>query len=570
MSRRLLVVAALTFCAGTASAQEQAYQFATPPGWRQSEASGTIVLTAPEGTGGGATVLLSPVRPLGPDLAAQLARSQQEVERALGLRAPVLTVPQRGRSGAGEHLLAGGSYLSDQGARYLLFYALADWGVYGEAVLVATGEPAYRRHAGEATALFNGLRLTGQAQQLAAASTAPAPRPDPRAPDAPPVAQAPAAPDPAAPAGGRGALANVGRAIAIGGGNQLTAGVTLADLVGVWVNDTIIRNDRVSAGYFNNTWGGQSWGVTLTLGVPMGSGGTYLKVRPSGAYEYWYDHFQRGCAKAHGHSGTASVQDGVLVMRPTVALERGGPVEEGARCDSYDRKVAPAQRSYQVELGSFTTAHGYPTYRLRLKNTVQPSDYKVLDRVEARPLPDGALPPGFVVGNAEAAGDLQGTWVAAEEGIAAAEPGRYHASLRLLPGGRYELVVQRPDAVVAPVCIKNLELTEDGTARFQGKVEGSDNRQEGGTLVLQPARSRLTLEVLHCGADDVPRQVVELPAAPRYLRWTLRTQQPVTAPPSPGDSLLLGCPRGGDPWSAWQFLACPEVAGQVYGGYKRR
>jgi hypothetical protein len=568
MLGRFLVVALLTLSAGEGLAQQQAYQFATPAGWRQSEADGAVVLTAPEGAGGGAMVLLSPVRPLGPDLAAQLARSQQDLEQSLGLRAPKLNAPQRGRSAAGERLMVGGSYLSDAGPRYLLLYALASEGVLGEALFVATSEPAYRRYAGEATALFNRLRLTGQAAQLAAANAARPPRPEAQ----PPPPPSPQAPDPAptASAGGRGALANVGRPIAIGRDNKQAAAVTLADLVGVWVNDTIIRNDHVSAGYFNNSFGGQDWGIMLTLGTPMGSGGTYLKVRPSGAYEYWFDHVQNGCAKSYGHAGTASVQDGALVLRPAVAREQGGPVEEGNRCDRYDRKIAPEQRTYKVELGSYTTAHGYPTYRLRLQNAVQPSDYKVLDRVEARPLPDSAMPPGFVVGNAQAAGDLQGTWAAAQEGVAADEPGRYHATLRLLQGGRYELVVHRPNALVAPVCIKNLDLTEEGTARFQGRVEGSDNRQEGGTLVLQPVRSRLALEVLHCGADDVPRQVMELPAVPRYLRWTLRAQQPITAPPTPGDSLVLGCPRGGDPWSAWQFLACPEAAGQLYDGYKRR
>jgi hypothetical protein len=87
---------------------------------------------------------------------------------------------------------------------------------------------------------------------------------------------------------------------------------------------------------------------------------------------------------------------------------------------------------------------------------------------------------------------------------------------------------------------------------------------------LSPGQSRLTVEVVRCGADSTPKQTIDLPAAPRYLTWTLSMQNPVVGAPLPGDKFDLRCPQAAEPASAWQFLSCPEAAGQIYGGFTRR
>lgn len=551
-------LAALMFMAATAHGEPWKYGYTPPPGWAQAEANGVTVFTSPDQ---GALMLLNPPIPLGPDFEAQAAAARASIEAGMGLRDGQQASPQRGSAQGGKYVMYSGSYTSDAGPRYLMLYAVAQQGAFGLTVFVATSHPAFQQRAPEAATLFNALRIQSGSGPVVA--------PPPVSPPAQSAAR------PAAHSGG--GLANVGRAIAIppNSTNALTTGATLSDLMGVWVADTIVRNDRISMGYFNDSWGNTHWGSSYTMGTPMGAGGTYLKVRPDGSYEYWFNHVERGCDRAHGHAGSISVQNGVAVLSAARAHERGGPVKAGVGCPQYDRETTPARKSYRIEIGSYTTPFGYPTYRLRLNNVDGSSDYMVLDRVEARPLPDNAIPPNFKTGGGQAAGDLQGLWAAVGElnfgnSLTQPNPKKYFGVLRILPGGRYELAVNNPDVLYAPVCTKSLTLQEAGTAQFQGEMDRYDNRHESGTVVLTPDQSRLTVEVERCGPETTPKQIIELPSAPRYLKWDLKMQNPATGAPLAGDKLQIVCPNAYEPSAAWRYLFCPETAGQVYDGYTRR
>jgi len=134
---------------------------------------------------------------------------------------------------------------------------------------------------------------------------------------------------------------------------------------------------------------------------------------------------------------------------------------------------------------------------------------------------------------------------------------RYRAGLRILNGGRYELVVRRPDVLSAPVCTRDLLLVEQGVVR----VTTSPYNPNGGNLVLQPTSSSLTDRILQCGSESVQR-TADLSLAPRHLHWQMSGSQ--------GEQLNLLCGDWADRRAAWRFLSCPQNAGQVYSGYTRR
>jgi hypothetical protein len=90
-------------------------------------------------------------------------------------------------------------------------------------------------------------------------------------------------------------------------------------------------------------------------------------------------------------------------------------------------------------------------------------------------------------------------------------------------------------------------------------------------MVLKPTQSQLSVEVLNCGPDN-SKASYDLSLGPRYLRWKLSMQNPVTEAPLAGDKLEVICPDVYEEANAaaWGFLSCPDKAAQHYGGYIRR
>jgi hypothetical protein len=339
-----------------------------------------------------------------------------------------------------------------------------------------------------------------------------------------------------------------------------------------------LRRESFTFGTRNDNWGHTHDTLTYSFESPLGAGGQYLKIRANGSYEFFHNFVLQDCGKIRKHSGTASMQNGLLMLRPATGHETRGSISQKRNCETYDRDSVPPAEAFKIELDAFDTPFGYPTYRLRLTDAHNPNTYYVLDRLEARPQP--AAPPPmtrlYKPGTGHAGSDLTGTWVAPAEtpaGFGAGSPddGKYHAVLKILPNGRYQLVSRVPDALVAPVCVRYLMLTEEGEVLFGGQINPSDNRYESGAMTLKPQKSQLLAGVRNCGQDN-SRAVYNTTPGPRYLRWSLNAQRAVTAPPLPGDKFEVTCPDAYERANtgAWTFLVCPEKAGQIYDGYVRR
>jgi hypothetical protein len=569
MSRLFFAIIAIVLALPPrAFAQEPAYQFTVPPAWMQSSSNGSSVFLPANDPNAGVTMVLLPVQPLAGSLESQAQTLLKGLETSMALSNPRLLPAQRGKADAGEFVILAGTFTANTGANMqLMLFARGEKGALGALLFIALNEDGLKRYGGDAAVLFNNMHVTDQAAKLAAGTPGnPPAAAQPPLQRQPPVAQTGSTP----PAEG----AAVTHASPAG---TPTSNVTLADLTGVWVGDTAIRNESISFGTRTDSWGTTYNTTTYYFQSPLGSGGEFIKIRADGSYQLYHNFVYRGCGTALNHRGTVSVQNGQLTMRPVAGHETSGPVAKTASCDKSDRDTVPPPETYAIEINAYDSVRGYPTYRLRLTSVQNSGKFYVIDRLEARPL--SASPPpmtrDFRPGTGHAAGDLQGTWVASDDtsaNLSAATPaeGKYHAVLRLLAGGRYELTVQRPDVLYAPVCVKHVALVEQGEAQFAGQIYPGGNKREGGAMVLKPSQSQLSVEVVNCGPED-GKAVYNLSQGPRYMRWTLQAQNAVTAPRA-GDKLEVVCPDAYERANAaaWGFLSCPEKAGQVYGGYVRR
>jgi hypothetical protein len=381
---------------------------------------------------------------------------------------------------------------------------------------------------------------------------------------------APAAPATAAlPSGGKVAAAALqGQAL------DLRTGLTLATLTGIWVNDTVKRDFRVAFGTQTGASGITYDTMTTSMSTLEGAGGTVLKINADGGYRYTYGYRDRNCETSLRHEGTASLQGNVLVLQPARGHETSKRLTSAAprSCAAYDRDAPLTPRRYRAELSEARTVYGLPTYHLALINVDVNESIKGFDRLEARPLPEAApLLPNSTPPNQAPPRAVAGVWLAAGTDVAldaeaflgtakVYDDGQYRAGLRIDADGRYLLVVRRPDVLLAPACMRNLMLVEQGQARFATSPYNPNN----GNLVLQPSSSRLADQIIHCDADSVARSA-DLGLAPRHLLWQLDGTRG-----GPGDRLQILCGDWPDRQAAWRFLSCPQDAGQVYGGYVRQ
>ncbi|MCC7053027.1 MAG: hypothetical protein IT355_07135 [Gemmatimonadaceae bacterium] len=545
-----------------ALAQPAAYSVTPPAGWLSAAQDGATLFVPPGGPPGNTYILLLPVQPRTADFPAQFTANRQRMEAALGLTLTLERPGKRGSGAAGDFAAWFGTYRSSQGMRHVAYMARADSGAYGSMLFLVDSDSGYQRHAGKATEMFNGLRLTPEAARLAAAAP-------PLTPAAPrePAGTPPTRPGPVHVTAGRvPADALSGRAL------DLRRELGVSHLEGTWVFDTIKRDFRVSFGSQTMASGSTYETMTTSMTTMEGGGGTYLRVEPDGHYRFFHGYRDRNCSTTLTHEGTLTLEGRLLVMQPQRAHESSHRLTAGAprSCVERDGDGSLAPRRYTVDLTVSQTVYGLPTYHLSLTNAdARGESIKSFERLQARPLPESAgmlpnstpptqLPPPRMVG----------TWLVASDDAPLDAAGflspatryddrRYRAGLRILANGRYELVVRRPDVLSAPVCTRDLLLVEQGEVR----VATSPYNANGGNLILQPTSSRLDDRILQCGAESVQR-TADLSLAPRHLHWQMSGSR--------GEQLAVLCGDWADRQAAWRFLSCPQDAAQVYRGYTRQ
>lgn len=563
---RMRICAALVLLAadvvGTpVMAQSAAYSVTPPAGWLSTAQDGATLFAPPGAAPGSAYILLLPVQPQTPDFTAQFNANRQRLETSLGLILVRAYPLRHGNGAAGEFAAWFGTYRTPQGERHLSYMARADRGAYGAMLFLSTSDSSYQRHADKATQMFNGLRLTPEAARLAAAAVTPAAPVAPVTPTPPPESTRTAPTT----AGHVPADALSGLAL------DLHRDLGVEHMQGTWVYDTIKRDFRVAFGTETMASGRTYETMTTSMTTMDGGGGTYLRVEPDGRYRYFYGFRDQQCSSTISHEGTLTLQGRLLVMRPQRAHEATQRLSSGAprSCVARDVEGSLAPRRYKVELTESHTVYGLPTYHLSLTNADASESIKSFERLQARPLPQAAaMLPNSTPPTQLPAPRMLGTWLAASDGAPLDATGflseqaryddrRYRAGLRILGGGRYELVVRRPDVLSAPVCMRELLLVEQGTVR----VATSAYNANAGNLVLQPTSSRLTDRILQCGAESVQR-TADLSLAPRHLHWVMSGSQ--------GERFNLVCGDWADRQAAWRFLSCPQDAGQIYGGYSRQ
>jgi hypothetical protein len=548
-----LAMAFLLILPSNGYAQEAAYQYTPPPGWTKDYSTAIGMFVPPEGPSGGATIMLMPVQPLTGDLQQQTQVFLKGMEATLQLSDPQYLPPQRWQSPTGDNVAVSGTYKAKTGQLFLVLVVHAEKGASGALLFVANSQEAVTRYKDPLMAMSASLRLTDQAARLAAANVG---GNTPNAAQPPAVAQpqivTPSKPrdqSKQAPPPNTMLLSFYGGSLPLEGTtaphvrgyDPLQSGATLQDFVGIWVSDS-----------------------SFTERSAPESGGRALKIRADGSYEFYNRTIGMGCDSLKTQSGRVVIQPNSISLAPAKAHDR-----QSGGCNAYDQDVAPQPETFTYELHIYQTVFGYPTYRLRLKS---PSNYFVLDRLDARPMPPAPPMTAYTPATGRAGGDLQGNWAAHKDeeprnlDMTMPDDGKYHATLRLFGNGRYEMIVRRPNALLTPVCQKHFSLVEQGEAYFNGQMV--NDRLEHGAMTLHPAQSHLVVDVTRCGPDDGHAEY-NLAAAPRYLRWKLSTQNPVTAPPTAGDKLDVTCPQTGEITSTWAFLSCPESAGQIF-GYTRR
>lgn len=566
---KLRFIAPFVLLAGAARftpavAQPTAYSVTPPAGWVSAAQDGATLFAPPGVAPGSVYILLLPVQPQGPDFTAQFTANRQQLEASLALSLVRAYPLKRGTGSAGEFAAWFATYTTSQGTRHFSYLARAERGAYGAMIFMADSDAGHQRYAERATQMFNGMRLTPDAARLAAAAPPPAPATSPT-PAAPP---GPAGPAPVAAGAGAGRVpadALAGRAL------DLRREPSVEQLQGIWVFDTIKRDFRVSFGTQTMASGRTYETMTTSMTTMDGGGGTYLRVEPDGHYRYFYGFRDQQCSRTISHDGTLTLQGRLLVMQPQRAHEATHRLTSSAPRSCVEREGAGslAPLRYKVDLTESQSVYGLPTYHLALTSADVSETIKSFERLQARPLPEAAdMLPNSTPPTQPPPPRMLGTWLVASHDAPLDAAGflspqthyddrRYRAGLRILDGGRYELVVRRPDVLSAPVCTRDLLLVEQGVVR----VATSPYNPNGGNLMLQPTSSSLTDRILQCGAESVQR-TADLSLAPRHLHWQMSGSQ--------GEQLNLLCGDWADRRAAWRFLSCPQDAGQVYSGYTRR
>ena len=346
--------------------------------------------------------------------------------------------------------------------------------------------------------------------------------------------------------------------------------LAIADLAGLWTADTAFKNQRIVQTRKTNSFNDE---VRVTTSVvedhPLGQGGRLLRVQADGRYEYQSAFSLRaGCWTRTSHAGRAEMADGVLTLWPGELRQlNDGP----AGCATGDRRTPGAPMRYRLDVAATQTLYGMPTYALWATAVGAAEPLDTLVRVESRPRPAQAPRPADLEAPTLAPGlELLGQWsvkdTAAKDDIDRNdEP--YAAQLRLLPGGRYEMSVRRPNVGHMPLCRRLLVLSERGSVR-QSLLRAlpGDPRTFQGTLELRPDEARLNDVLDECGTSNT-RQMLDLPAVPRAYRIRLAL---AGSGPRAGDQLFVGFQDRDDQHrTQWEFLTVPDVAGLEFGGYRR-
>jgi hypothetical protein len=539
--KQFLMACLLAFCclaSADTPVDRGGYRFNVPSGWVSDDQGGTTVLAPSTEPAGSVYVVVLPTQRFNGDFEGQFRSLRQHLESSLGLRLIEAQPPQRGKSSTGEYSAVLGRYSSPQGERHVFFMALSGQGAVGQLALIADGPQRFERHSPTVTRMFNGLRLTE-----AAASS------------------------PGMVVGGKNpasAQELQGRALDVRGG------ISLALLPGIWVSDTVKRDFRVAFGTTTGASGVTYDTMTTSMTTLQGAGGTFLKIGQDGSYRYYYGYRDATCFSTLEHSGRLSLQGNLLLLQPTRAHESSKRLSANAprSCGDFDRDAQPALRRYKAELSEGKTVYGLASYHLSLTNADVYEAIKGFDRLESRPLPEAAgMMPNSSAPNRLPGANMVGTWAAGGTDVVlngndflstskVYSDAQYRAGLRIDANGRYQLVVRRPDVMLAPVCMRNLLLVEQGEVRVAGNAQN-------GNLILQPTSSRLTDQISHCDADSKLRSA-DLSLAPRHYFWQ------VTPGAGGADSLSIGCGDWPDRQAAWRFLSCPQDAGQVYSGYVRQ
>lgn len=172
-----LFVAALTFgiFAGVAMAQpalgpqQGAYQFQLPAGWSPMQVGEGFAFESPDGT---TAMMFMPVQGRA-NLDVMADQIKTMFETRMGLREPQMAAPQRGRNANGEFIMLSGSYaMGENSGIYLIIYNYVENGVFGSVAFLTGKHDAFTRYAPVATTMFGTIRLTPEAQQIAAANEA--------------------------------------------------------------------------------------------------------------------------------------------------------------------------------------------------------------------------------------------------------------------------------------------------------------------------------------------------------------------------------------------------------------
>ena len=149
--------------------QQGAYQFQLPAGWSPMQVGEGFAFESPDGT---AALMFMPVQGrANHDVMADQIKTMFEVR--MGLREPQMTAPQRGGNANGEFIMISGSYaMGENSGIYLIIYSYVENGVFGSVAFLTGKHDAFTRYAPAVTTMFGMIRLTPQAQQIAAANEA--------------------------------------------------------------------------------------------------------------------------------------------------------------------------------------------------------------------------------------------------------------------------------------------------------------------------------------------------------------------------------------------------------------
>jgi hypothetical protein len=158
---KALWIAAWLVCASLAAAAQTAspYRYNAPRGWTRSVADGMESFAPASEPADTVQIVLLPPKPLQGALQAAFDAERASLEAGWGLAAPQSAPPQAGRVGELSYAAHYASYDSAGGPRYLAFMGLGQGARLAMLVFVAATPEAFNRHAPQAAALLQSLRV---------------------------------------------------------------------------------------------------------------------------------------------------------------------------------------------------------------------------------------------------------------------------------------------------------------------------------------------------------------------------------------------------------------------------